>query len=84
MYNTEDLQKYIKAIADNTPDHFKSTIGGIMHWTISQAFLLHFLPKLAELEARIEELENVNEEGGLQESQRPEEGTAKTPRRRKE
>lgn len=81
---TEEFQRYIKAIADNVPDHMKSTIGGNMNWIVSQAFILHFQPKLAELEARIKELEYANEERGLQESQRDEKVTAKAARGRKE
>ncbi len=84
MFSIEEFQKNIKAIADNVPEQFKSTLGGNIHWTISQAFVLHFQPRLEALEARLEELENGHEERGLQESQRDEEVAAKTPRRRKE
>jgi hypothetical protein len=80
----EDFQTKIKAIADNTPDQFKSTINGCMHWIVSQAFLQYFLPKLTELEDRIKELEDGNEERGLQESQGNSETNLKTTRRRKE
>lgn len=84
MFNTVEFQKNIKAIADNVPDQFKSTLGGNIHWTISQAFVLHFQPRLEALEARIEELENGNEKRGLQESQGNEESQTKTARCRKE
>lgn len=80
----EEFQKNIKAIVDNVPDHLKTGIGGVIYWSIAQAFILHFQPKLAELEARIKELEYANEERGLQESQRDEKVTAKAARGRKE
>jgi len=78
MFNEGDFQQSIKAIADNTPPHFKNTLGGCMHWIVSQAFIQHFQPRLAELENKIKELENGNEERGLQKPQRNAKATAKT------
>jgi BMFP domain-containing protein YqiC len=84
MFDNEEFQKKIKAISDNVPDNFKTGIGGVIHWTISQALILYVNPRLAELEARVEELENANETRGLQESQGNEKGPNAATRRRKE
>lgn len=82
MYSVEELQANIKAIADNVPDRFKTTIGGNMHWIITQAFVLHFQPLIEALEMRIKELEN--EEWRIQVPERDTETNIKAPRRRKE
>jgi hypothetical protein len=98
MFSLEEFQKQVKAIADNIPDQFKSTIGGHMHWIVSQTFIIHIQPKLEALEARlhtlelalvtpqisIENTENANEKGWLQEPQGNEKIAIKTPRRGKE
>lgn len=84
MFDQEQFKLNIRAIADNVPEHFRSTIGGCMHWIISEAFIQHFQPRLEALEARIKELEDGNEERGLQESQGNSETNLKAPRRRKE
>ena len=58
MFNSEEFQKNVKAIADNIPDQMKTTIGGNMNWIVSQTFIKYFQPRLEALEHRIEELEN--------------------------
>ena len=94
MFNPEDFQLNIKAIADNVPDRFKSTLQGNMHYIVSQTVITYIQPKLEALEARLEELElilkhpmvmierpeNANEKGGFQKPQRNEKVVSKAAR----